>query len=235
VVAQTHRFAPGHLFAYALAASLGAHRGGSGAAFADALDEVLRRFRFGPAFFMEEGRRMDDSEVEIRMLSSSHHVGLALDARAAVDSARAALDSARTTLELHTVRAPVAGEVLQVNVRPGEFAQAGRLADPLLRLGTPRPYHVRVDFNEEEAGLVDPGAPAEAFARGDTAKALKLAYVRTEPYVTPKRSLTGAPTERVDTRVLQVLYALQADAPVQVGQQLDVFVAREDGAGVAKP
>jgi len=41
----------------------------------------------------------------------------------------------------------------------------------------------------------------------------------------PKRSLTGDSTERVDTRVLQVLYRFdRGDLPVYVGQQMDVFV-----------
>ena len=41
----------------------------------------------------------------------------------------------------------------------------------------------------------------------------------------PKRSLTGDATERVDTRVLQVLYAFdRGDLPLYVGQQMDVFV-----------
>jgi hypothetical protein len=50
--------------------------------------------------------------------------------------------------------------------------------------------------------------------------------VRIEPYVVPKKSLTGDNSERVDTRVLQVLYALPDDRPakVYVGQQMDVFL-----------
>ncbi len=41
----------------------------------------------------------------------------------------------------------------------------------------------------------------------------------------PKKSLTGDNTERVDTRVLQVMYALDvADRPIFVGQQMDVFI-----------
>ncbi len=87
IVAQTHRFAPGHLFVYALAAGLGGSRGGSPAAYADALDEILRRFRFGPAFFVEDERRLTEDEVGSRLLSSSHHVSLSLDTRAAVDRA----------------------------------------------------------------------------------------------------------------------------------------------------
>jgi HlyD family secretion protein len=43
--------------------------------------------------------------------------------------------------------------------------------------------------------------------------------------VVPKKSLTGDNTERVDTRVLQVIYAVRnAQVPLYVGQQVDVFV-----------
>lgn len=46
----------------------------------------------------------------------------------------------------------------------------------------------------------------------------------------PKKSLTGDATERVDTRVLQVIYRLQNPVPAAlfVGQQMDVFIADAD-------
>jgi hypothetical protein len=52
-----------------------------------------------------------------------------------------------------------------------------------------------------------------------------LRFVRIEPYVVPKKSLTGDNTERVDTRVLQVIYAVDTQGKrLFVGQQLDVFI-----------
>jgi hypothetical protein len=45
--------------------------------------------------------------------------------------------------------------------------------------------------------------------------------------VIPTRSLTGDNTERVDTRVLQVIYEFrERNVPVFVGQQMDVFLER---------
>ncbi|WP_300335402.1 hypothetical protein [Accumulibacter sp.] len=87
VVAQTHRHAPGHLFVHALAATVGAARGGSPRHFVDALDELMHRYRFGPAFFIEGDRRLDDAEVERLLLASSHHVTLDGASRSAVESA----------------------------------------------------------------------------------------------------------------------------------------------------
>jgi hypothetical protein len=52
-----------------------------------------------------------------------------------------------------------------------------------------------------------------------------MTFVRVEPYVVPKKSLTGDNTERVDTRVLQVIYALDSkEQTFYVGQQMDVFI-----------
>jgi hypothetical protein len=49
--------------------------------------------------------------------------------------------------------------------------------------------------------------------------------VRFEPFVVPKKSLTGDSTERVDTRVLQVIYRIEDNKlPLFVGQQMDVFI-----------
>jgi hypothetical protein len=57
--------------------------------------------------------------------------------------------------------------------------------------------------------------------------------VRVEPYVIPKQSLTGDNSERVDTRVLQVIYALpeKMASPLYVGQQMDVYIEMEKASG----
>jgi hypothetical protein len=70
---------------------------------------------------------------------------------------------------------------------------------------------------------------AIAFIKGNSERAIELTFVRIEPYVIPKVSLTGSSTERVDTRVLQVIYSLKRpiDQPLYVGQQVDVFINRK--------
>jgi HlyD family secretion protein len=112
-----------------------------------------------------------------------------------------------------------------VNIRLGEFAQAGMLQTPLMLLGNVDRLHVRVDVDENDAWRVRSDAPAIAFVRGNREINTTIQFVRTEPYIVPKRSLTGDTTERVDTRVLQILYGFdRGDLPVYVGQQMDVFI-----------
>jgi hypothetical protein len=61
-------------------------------------------------------------------------------------------------------------------------------------------------------------------------------FVRVEPYVTPKKSLTGGSAERVDTRVLQVLFGFdRGEFPIYVGQQMDVFVEALPEPAAAAP
>jgi hypothetical protein len=72
---------------------------------------------------------------------------------------------------------------------------------------------------------VAPNARAEAALRGNARLRTPLEFVRVEPFVVPKKSLTGDSTERVDTRVLQVIYRFpRGKIPVYVGQQMDVFI-----------
>jgi multidrug resistance efflux pump len=145
-------------------------------------------------------------------------------AKAAVAEARAQVEHAKTEIERATVVAPVDGVVLQVNVRPGERV-SDRDAKALVVLGDISTYHVRVDIDERDIARFRLGAPGRAFPRGETTHEISMKFVRVEPYVVPKKSLTGDNTERVDTRVLQVLYAIErSERPVYVGQQLDVFV-----------
>lgn len=152
-------------------------------------------------------------------------------ARAAVAVAQAAVASLETDLERSVIHAPIAGRVLQVRIRPGEWAAAGA-GSPWLVLGCTTPLHVRVDIDEHEAWRVPPGAPAVAQARGHAALEVPLEFVRLEPLIVPKQSLTGASQERVDTRVLQAIYRVaRADASLHVGQQVDVFIAAPALAG----
>jgi multidrug resistance efflux pump len=153
------------------------------------------------------------------------------EAEARLAQAKAALEQAQIALDKTVVRAPIAGEILKVNVRLGEYAQAGVLATPLMTMGSVDPLHVRVDIDQADTSRIRLDAPALARLRGDPGVSALLAFVRVEPYVLPKRSLTGDTTERVDTRVLQAIYAFSpADFPAFVGQQVDVFI---DAPGTA--
>jgi RND family efflux transporter MFP subunit len=149
-------------------------------------------------------------------------------ARAELRQAAAAATSARTAVGLLEVRAPQSGTVLQVNTRVGQYATAGPgpgSDEPLILLGETNPLHVRVDIDENEIGRVAIGQGAIVSPRGNAGVRAKASFVRAEPLIVPKRSLTNSTQERVDVRVLQLIFALPPTATqFFVGQQVDAFV-----------
>jgi HlyD family secretion protein len=184
-------------------------------------DELFRR-RFA---VLAAQHRLREAEAQLTLLKAGAWKPDIDIAKAQVAAAEAQAKATETDIERLTVRAPVAGEIMQVKIRLGEFAMAGVLQTPLILLGNTQPLHVRVDIDENDAWRVGPDAAAVAFVRGNREIKTPLKFVRTEPYVVPKRSLTGDSTERVDTRVLQILYSFDRQSlPIYVGQQMDVFI-----------
>ncbi len=146
-------------------------------------------------------------------------------AAAVVSGAEAEVKKIEVELERLVVRSLAPGRVLQVNVRPGEFV--GTPANqPLVIVGDIEKLHVRVDIDEYDIPRFDPEATAVAVPRGNLQERYPLEFVRVEPFVVPKKSLTGDTTERVDTRVLQVIYEFDPAGrpPLFVGQQVEVFI-----------
>jgi multidrug resistance efflux pump len=152
-------------------------------------------------------------------------------AQASLAIAKAQVEQTRTDLERLIVRSPIDGKVLQVNVRTGEYVGTPPTT-ALYVIGSDRPFNIRVDIDEHDIPRAyrafKKGLKAIASPRGDPKMEFKLAFVRVEPYVIPKKSLTGDNTERVDTRVLQVIYEVEGEAPaLYVGMQVDVFLDTE--------
>jgi multidrug resistance efflux pump len=146
-------------------------------------------------------------------------------AAAALQLAKARAAQVVLAAERFTIRAMQSGKVLQINIHPGEFAQSGVQGKPLLLIGDIQRLYVRVDIDEFDAFRVAPGAVGVAFVRGAPRRPVQLKFERIEPYIGPKTALIGTPTERVDSRVLQVVYSFDARVlPAYVGQQMDVYI-----------
>ena len=136
-----------------------------------------------------------------------------------IQSVAAQVELARTNLEILTVRAPREGTILQLNVREGEYAGTTP-TEPLMILGDTAHFQIRADVDEQNAPLVVANQPAVAFLKGDTKNPIPLRFIRIEPFVVPKRSLTGDTAERVDTRVLQIIFELdRPQTPLYVGDR----------------
>jgi multidrug efflux pump subunit AcrA (membrane-fusion protein) len=190
--------------------------------------EDLQRRKFA---VQAQEARVAEAKAALALLKAGAWKADVQVAEAEVASAEAQLQQTETEIARLTVRAPLRGMVLQVNLRAGEFAPSGALQTPLMLFGRLDRINLRVDVDENDAWRFRTNAAAVAFVRGNRELKTELKFERVEPYVVPKRSLTGDSTERVDTRVMQAVYSFDRNAlPVYVGQQMDVFIEVKTGA-----
>ncbi|MBL8760197.1 MAG: HlyD family efflux transporter periplasmic adaptor subunit [Phycisphaerae bacterium] len=150
-------------------------------------------------------------------------------AQAELAKVKAEVAALELLLDRLSVRAPRDAVVLRRSIEPGEFAPADP-KQPSLILGDLDHLRVRAQVDEEDLALVSAAAKAIARTRGAQPQTFNLRFVRIEPYARPKSDLFGTTVERVDTRVVDVLYDLEPDAgapaPTTIvpGQALDVFI-----------
>lgn len=135
-------------------------------------------------------------------------------------------EETRLQIERLTVRTPKDGIILQQNVREGEYIATDKA---LILIGNVEQLQVRADIDEQNAGYFNKDMPAIAFPKNNSSIVIPLKFVRVEPFVIPKQSLTGSSQERVDTRVLQVIYAFNPpeNYHVYVGLQVDVYIEKK--------
>ena len=151
------------------------------------------------------------------------------------DALHKAYLSAKAQLAKYTLRAPSAGKVLAVTATVGGFVSPQGAFDsythgmsPALVLGTMQgQLHVRCYVDE----ILLPRLPdaskmkAQLTIRGSSVK-VPLEYVRTQPLVSPKIELSDQRLERVDVRVLPIIFRFTTPAAVTLypGQLVDVFI-----------
>jgi HlyD family secretion protein len=187
------------------------------------LAKVENRLRVGES--MSAGISISVEELDNRRFD----VGIG---EAALASAEAQVGQIKTEIERRTVRARFPGRILQMKTRLGEYAQSGSLSTPLMLLGDETRLHVRVDVDENDAWRFHPCASALASVRGNPELKTAVKFEHTDPDVVPKMSLTSDSSQRVDTRVLQVIYSFdRGSLPVYVGQQMDVFIEAPSAGG----
>ena len=197
------------------------------------VDDLRRQLAFAEQ--VKDKRAISGEELSRRRSAVLTAEAELSEAQAQVAAADAQIRAVSVEIERSTVRSPLDAEVLQVKLRVGEFAAAAPGASPLIVLGRSKPLHVRVDVDEHEGWRVAAGATAVGRLRGNAELKTPLKFVRFEPFVVPKKSLTGDSTERVDTRVLQVIYRVERDGlPLFIGEQLDVFIDAHAAGKVAQ-
>lgn len=181
--------------------------------------------RSARAKLQEAQSRLAASAAKVRLIDPQTDGATYLAQKQKIEQARASLGLVDAELSQLQVRAPQDGTVLEVNIKPGEFAAAG-FEDPKIILGKLDPLNLRVEIDEADVPRLPERQFAWASRRGVTSERIKLDLVRIEPSLTQKTSFTSDQNERVDTRVLQLVYRIDAaQLRLRTGQLLDVTIA----------
>ena len=158
-------------------------------------------------------------------------------AKDAVNQAAAALNAANTLLKKYSVKAPVGGVVLAVNATTGSYVSSQGAYnsytqgfDPLVVMGASQDS-LAVRCYVDEILISRLPSPAHIRAqmsiRGTDIK-VPLEFVRIQPYVSPKIELSNQRQEKVDLRVLPVIFRFKKkDTPVYPGQLVDVYIGQQ--------
>lgn len=128
-------------------------------------------------------------------------------------------------IERTIIRSPIDGTVLQVKIHEGESLPDPN-STPMMIVGNLDEIYLKVSINQFDIPYFHKHAPAVAFLQGNAKIKYPLEFVQVEPFLVSKQNLTNSIKEKVDTRVLQIIYRIKAEGqPIFVGQQFDVFIA----------
>ncbi len=196
----------------------------------DQLDKVRRSFDLNP-------RSVSKSDMD-------NAVNAVNVAQANTDVVRKQYELAQTLLSKYTLRAPAAGTILSINVAVGSYVSAQGSYDtysqglsPILVMGSSEAViGVRCYIDEILISRLPP--PSQMIARmtiRGTNVNVPLEFVRVQPYVSPKIELSSQRTERVDVRVLPVIFRFERpkDADVYPGQLVDVYIGEKESKGTS--
>ncbi|MDX2088828.1 MAG: HlyD family efflux transporter periplasmic adaptor subunit [Kofleriaceae bacterium] len=158
---------------------------------------------------------------EQAVLSGSRREDIQL-ARARLAAAEANRARAAAAYDRLLITAPLASEVLQVRYRVGELYQPG--GEPLAVLGDTSKLRVRVDIDERDINAIAVGRPTLVRANAFPGQDMRGTIVEVGRRMGRKNVRTDDPAERNDTKVLEVVVALDAPGALVVGQRVTCYI-----------
>jgi HlyD family secretion protein len=167
---------------------------------------------------LDRARYAAEQDAAALAAARSRHQALAAGPRVediAIEEARLALarkkvDERKAALALRRVHAPQNGTVLQIKFRAGEYFTPG--GDPLLLLGDTAERRARVDIDERDIARIRVGDKATITAPAFPQRLFPAHVVEVGQRIGRKNIRTDDPRERIDTKILEVVLALDEPA-----------------------
>ncbi len=150
-------------------------------------------------------------------------------AQADIQLAEANIAEARAMLEKTVIRAPLSGTILRKHLKSGEtvIGSMGATSTPVVTLADTSVLRVRVDVDETDVAKLQIGQKAyvRADAYGD--KQFSGSVLRIGEILGKKNLRTDEPSEKVDTKILEVLLELEPNSQLKPGLRVDAFISAE--------
>ena len=195
-----------------------AHRAGTGS------DDALKAASAALSNAREQLRQRQD---ELARFEASTPSVVPTELEGQLAAARIDLRGAQAALDNLTIRAPIAGTVLQLGVRAGELASPSA-PQPLVVLGDLSALRVRVELDERDVGAIRTGQPvvvrSAAFPGRDFAG--KVSSIA--PIIGPGSFGARGQSSFTDIDVAEVVVELAAPGPLVVGMKVDAYFRRSD-------
>lgn len=191
-------------------------------------EEVNRR-----AYAYETAKaKLDQAQAELNKIQSGAWKPELEIAQLEAMQAQANIRRIKTNIQRTIVKSPIDGIVLLVKIHQGEVPALDTYLNPLMILGNTEEKYLKVSINQFDVPYFRSEASAVAFLQGDSRFDFPLEFVRVEPILVSKQNLTNDIMEKIDTRVLNVIYKIKNDAlQIYPGQQMDVYIEANYSSG----
>jgi len=157
---------------------------------------------------------------ELRTIEADGPLPSALEGQ--LNIARAEYAVARSALDKMTIRAPIDGTVLQMNVRTGELISPSSSQPPLL-LADLSTLCVRAELDERDLGAVKVRQSVSVRTTELPAREFEGSVSSIAPLVEPGRLDSPGTRNQTDVDVAQVMVELTGPSQLAVGMKADVY------------
>ena len=167
-----------------------------------------------------DARRDDLQKADAAILLAENQMN---EYDAMIREAEARVRTAQANLEKTIIRAPISGVILRKRLKDGESVSPENQTG-IISLADVSAIRVRVDLDERDVAKVRANQTAYVTADAFGERKFQGKVVRIGQILGRKNFRTERPTEKVDTKILEVLIELAPDQKLPLGLRVDSFI-----------
>lgn len=182
----------------------------------EALDEAQSKLAVARA-------QRDAAKAAVALINAPPRPEDVAIARANLSLAEAKLAAQRALLGKMQVRSPIDGVVLRRYLKAGEVVSVQPLT-PIMKIGEIRRLKVIAEVDETQVARVKLGEQASITADGYAGERFHGIVSRISPMMGPKTVFSDKPTDKIDTKILDVTINLGSGTHLPIGLRVDVKI-----------